>query len=148
MFIFFLEHAGELHIIILRRKKGYEPLQKPTHIHASSLTQNKRNFINKETTLICAQCLLGTEVRRWVIPRALAKPQECSSSLASNKALATFEDAPSNTHLLRWRKNALLATMQKRVGGAGVYAVFPFHLVNQCYQRVPLDLKFASRFFK
>jgi len=64
MFIFFLEHAGELHIIILRRKKGYEPLQKPTHIHASSLTQNKRNFINKETTLICAQCLLGTEVRR------------------------------------------------------------------------------------
>ena len=115
MFVFFLEHAGELHIIILRRKKGYEPLQKPTHIHASSLTQNKRNFINKETTLICAQCLLGTEVRRWVIPRALAKPQECSSSLASNKALAPFEDAPSNT-LITVIKKCYVGNYEKKEG--------------------------------
>jgi len=115
MFIFFLEHAGELHIIILRRKKGYEPLQKPTHIHASSLTQNKRNFINKETTLICAQCLLGTEVRRWVIPRALAKPQEGSSSLASNKALAPFEDAPSNT-LITVIKKCYVGNYEKKEG--------------------------------
>jgi len=148
MFVFFLEHAGELHIIILRRKKkGMSPYKTHTHSRQQSYTI-KHTFINKETTLICAQCLLGTEARRWVIPRAPTKPQECSSSLASNKALATFEDAPSNTHLLRWRKNALLATMQKKVCGAGVYAVFPFHLVNQCYQRVPLDLKFASRLFK
>jgi len=115
MFVFFLEHAGELHIIILRRKKKVWALTKPTHIHASSLTQNKRNFINKETTLICAQCLLGTEVRRWVIPRALAKPQECSSSLASNKALAPFEDAPSNT-LITVIKKCYVGNYEKKEG--------------------------------
>jgi hypothetical protein len=63
MFFFFLEHASELHIIILRRKKGYEPLQTHTHSRQQTYT-NKRAFINKEAALICAQCLLGTEARR------------------------------------------------------------------------------------
>jgi len=33
---FFLEHAGELHFVILRRKKGTEPLQ-----HTHRQTQSK-----------------------------------------------------------------------------------------------------------
>ena len=64
MFVFFLEHAGELHIIILRRKKkDMSPYKTHTHSRQQSYTI-KHTFINKETTLICAQCLLGTEVRR------------------------------------------------------------------------------------
>jgi len=58
MFVFFLEHAGELHIIILRRKKkGMSPYKTHTHSRQQSYTI-KHTFINKETTLICAQCLL------------------------------------------------------------------------------------------
>jgi len=98
--MFFLEHAGELRTIILRRKKGKNLTKHtPTHtkdlndIHAFSRTMHN---LYPSLTKVWHK---GREVPNNSSPD---QNPEVHSSLVSKRALAKFGVTASNTHLLRW----------------------------------------------
>ena len=99
--VFFLELAGELCIIILRRRKrGKNPYN--THTHLTKKTNYLAPLPQKYIQPWPVQSLLIWHHSEEVIHWAPAKPHLCSFSLPDTRDLVTLGEAPSKTQRLRW----------------------------------------------
>jgi hypothetical protein len=144
MFFFFLEHASELHIIILRRKKGYEPLQNPHTFTPADLHKHARLYKQRSGPDLCSML-----VRHW--GEEMSNPS--SPSHTPRVQLLTSQQQGSSYVWGCTIKHTLIAVNKKcsvgnyankKVCGSRCVCCVPFSFGEW----VPLVLKIASRFLK